>query len=396
MIKHLYILLHISEHICADTCLIICNENQVWQQVATTKSGDWILRVAVALGLRRLSESSKRVIGLAILCAMQGVTHARNMNAQDRLAFVQSVKVPFKRLAHAMGPPKVWIQVLPASPDDLKEAHPEVYEATYTDLVPMANPLQCTDWTLLVDETKVRKERGSLAPSISLGAPASSAHASNQLLDFGMSMQRQMLELQQQIAALRGGGPTQAMLADARPPAPSGLQIALPDRAGGAHSTVGQLCLPGFGAAPGFGAPSVPEAPPSKKAKTEEAAIAECETPLAGAPDASATDPPSMPAPAGGRLSVRAATEAILKQMGDKKDAEKVAKVAVAAPVAKGKGKGLHKSASYTFKVLGDCVQCFYIVLPCKKYPYKGKKELEAAKKAAEDFNVPLGETQPN
>ena len=131
---------------------------KVWKMVADTQNGEWIMRLAIALGLRRPSERTRRVLALVILCAQHGIDNVRNTSKGDRQAFVASIRKPFKCLADASGAPPVWITVLPSTPADLTTTHPEVYESALNDAgAPPPNPFASTLWEPLLLTTKCRK-----------------------------------------------------------------------------------------------------------------------------------------------------------------------------------------------------------------------------------------------
>ena len=130
----------------------------MWKTVADTNNGEWFLRLAAALGLRRPSEPTRRALGLMILCAQHGVEVVRNTPKHDREAFVKSIKLPFKRIADASGEPSTWLWELPSGPPELLTKHPDLYEATYADVgPPVPNPFPSTVWVPLVAETSCRR-----------------------------------------------------------------------------------------------------------------------------------------------------------------------------------------------------------------------------------------------
>ena len=72
-------------------------EDGGWKMVADTQNGERFMRLAIALGLSRPSEPTRRALAIMILCARYGIDHVRNTSKEDRQTFVASIKKQFKR-----------------------------------------------------------------------------------------------------------------------------------------------------------------------------------------------------------------------------------------------------------------------------------------------------------
>ena len=80
----------------------------VWESCRHTQSGVPILKTAVALGLRRPTEPTKRVIAMTIICATRGVEATQLVDGETRTQFVKSLKPQIKEIARYAGPHAVF------------------------------------------------------------------------------------------------------------------------------------------------------------------------------------------------------------------------------------------------------------------------------------------------
>jgi len=388
---------------------------KVWKMVADTKNGEWFMRLAASLGLRRPSEPTRRTLGLMILCAQHGIEHVRNTSPRDRQAFVASIKQPFKRIADSSGPPATWLWELPSGPPELLMKHPELYEATYTDAGPPApNPFPSTTWEPLLAGTKCRRDRNDMS-SLSMGSfgggPDGSAKG---MMEAYMQRQLMMMQQMQQTFQMMSTAKGLPNLTFPGGSPHSEIAFSLPDSRGrpSSQGTLA-LCPPALeaGAAPpgtpdreglghlggGVGSSgAVAAAAPSIKVVASGAA-----PPATDVPPDTKEEEMGPPAQKKARLSVADATTFILGQMSDKKAAKKEAADKAATKPGKGGGMGrgkgggkggakkehgkpFHAKACYRFDVQEHHVQCFYCKLPCAKFPFANKKEKVDAVKAAE------------
>ena len=129
---------------------------QVWLHTQKSQSGVGILKTAVALGLRRGTEKTYRALSLAILCAAKGLENVVAMSPAARTTDVKTIKPQVLQMGGLVGGPAVWLDKLPATPQELQASQPDLYASVYGQAAPASNPFDHIQWNLLVAGTKCR------------------------------------------------------------------------------------------------------------------------------------------------------------------------------------------------------------------------------------------------
>jgi len=384
---------------------------KVWSYVSDSANGDVMVKFAVALGLRRASEHTKKALALAVLIGTEGLENVQRCPKKHRQLFAKTMKPLIKRYSVEAGDPNAWIQILPETPDKLKASHPELFADVYQSGPPVAPPFPINSWRLLCQETPCRDVKGfSEHLNFGGGSPVSMHRPPNHSLDIGMQMMHKMAMLQDQVESLRGGQralPDQPATAPfsftARGGARAGI-LALSDarpsgdtESGGRPSEASPGGPPGLaGGQPGAQTGPRPEAQPGAEPAVANAAVVPATEP-SPQPGLSATKPP--------RLTVVDATAAILAQMDARKDEAAKAKkrkagedgAAVGAKAGRPKAKGNaqpKKAKSETARVwynidnATNAVHSYYNKLKCRTYEFSKKKGSQAeAEKQAKELN---------
>ena len=375
---------------------------KVWAYSKECKNGIAILKTAIALGLRRGTEPTYKILSLLVHCSTQGIEYVQSMPPAQRTAAAKSIKPQVQELASYAGPPTVLLQQLPASPEELQVSHPDLYATVYNNgNTPSPVPYDPVTWGMLVSGTRCRIEKGSkgqvgvtpFGPS----SPQSACSGVDANMAYLMQQMTQMnMMLQSSGRALEDG------------PRSGGINLTFPNRCGtpqkGETGTL-NLALPGpsgalaCSAAPAASAPA-PSAPAAAPA-----------TSLPPPTTASSAPPPTAPAAAptagdAGRMDVAAATANILAHISKplsmkalktklkkrhaptgKKKKSTATEEPAPAPKAKAKPKAKPKNPpKISYRAETDHFQCYYNKLPCKSFMFSKKKEKKKAQTAAEDI----------
>ena len=171
------------------TAIVDYVPHKVWESCHCSQNGIGILKTAVALGLRRASEPTYRVLNLAMLCATRGMAATRDMPAVARTDLAKKLKPMLGELVKVAGHPSVWLTKLYPNPEELKASHPDLYTVVYSSCTPVPNPLDALAWSQLVDGTKCRKDRGNS------GFPFSSPGVTDYMTKMISDMQGEMRDM---------------------------------------------------------------------------------------------------------------------------------------------------------------------------------------------------------
>ena len=134
---------------------------QVWAYCRECKNRRAILKTAIALGLRRGTEPTYKVLSLCILCCTRGIEYVQNLHPMQRREQAKAVKPQVRLLASYAGSPVVVVDKLPAAPEELKNLQPDLYASVYNSTAPSPNPFDPVAWGMLVSGTRCRMARGS-------------------------------------------------------------------------------------------------------------------------------------------------------------------------------------------------------------------------------------------
>ena len=362
---------------------------KIWTYTNTARNGVSILKVAVALGLRRGTESTYKVLSLCILCAMGGLEYAQNMEPALRTEMLKQTKADLLQVASFAGQATVALERLPSTPQDLKESQPELYTSIYNSEPPIPNPFDPIAWGMLLTGTKCRRPQGYMQRHFA-GSQVSGQPMASLMAEIG--------HMRQDLRLLQGGTSGGS----------GGIQIQFPNRGGNAQPP---LQLRALGAASSassgaFAALALP--PPPGAMESADAATAE------NGPSDFAAMAEQGEVPAGKRMGVAETTKALLSHMSKpmkqmkkrallagasskkKKGRKKkranmatAAEEAAPAPKKKAKEKGKAKGLpTIKYKKEADRFRCFYNKLPCKSFIFKKKAEMGAAKADAEDMRA--------
>ena len=386
----------------------------VWECSRHTQSGLGILKAAVALGLRRGTEGTFKILGLSILCATRGIEAAHGIDHTQRTEFARSLKPQIAELAKYAGTPAVFLEKLPDAPEELKSKHPDFYNSVYSGVLPVPNPFDPVQWALLVQGTRCRKERASGLDITSITRSGGSSSRGPDMSRVLLQLEDLRNEMRSRKRPLEGSEECPLIFPNQRGKAGAGAvgimnppPLALPPPLFPPEGTGTQLMIEG--------AVSQGEAAKGNGALAEEPGKAE-----------------ASPGPLK-RLDVASATRSILENMKVRKrrrpkkskthkKGAKGSKLKRArrhwagdadAAQGKKKGKGMHKDKGkgaapptadaatngsvnqpkpkILYRLREDHFQTFYNKLLCKAFPFKNKKEKAEAKKKAEDLGIQIG-----
>ena len=351
------------------TSIINYIPQKVWRFCHDSRNGLPILKVAVALGLRRGSENTYKVLGLCVLCSTCGIEYVSAMEPSMRTTTVKSTKKEVEKVASIAGETPLTMSKLPWTPDELKESQPELYADVFHAEPLVPNPFDPVAWGMLVSGTKCRKDRVVGIPGVVSCSKFASFLADSQPASVFMA---ELQSMRQELRAVREGGD---------------IQLSFPNRAGNATRDDGVPVSCKSGAPPWQAKqPVLAIMPPQPPTNPADAATPEQEVP-----------------PAGKRIGVEEATATILSNMKKKWGAKgnclhtqslltarerrklrgrQRPPAPMAAPKAKPK-----KPPTIKCKLDDGRYVCFYNKLPCKSFRFANKKERAAAKKAAEDIS---------
>ena len=183
------------------TAIVDYVPKMVWESSHCSQNGIGILKTAVALGLRRASEPTYKVLNLAMLCATRGMEATRDMPAVARTDLAKKLKPMLGELVKVAGQPSVWLPKLPSSPEELKASQPDLYLVVYSSCTPVPNPFDALAWSQLVDGTKCRKERGNSGFHFSM--PSSGPGVSDYMTRLMSDMQGEMRDVRRAINGQR-------------------------------------------------------------------------------------------------------------------------------------------------------------------------------------------------
>ena len=125
------------------------------------------------------------------------------MSPATRTSHVKTIKPQVLQMGGLVGVPAVWLDKLPATPQELQASQPDLYASVYGQAAPAASPFDHIQWNLLVNGTKCRTRRDfgelSLALNPFSSGSASSGHGRDSGAAFKLQqMQQQLQQLQQQ------------------------------------------------------------------------------------------------------------------------------------------------------------------------------------------------------
>ena len=270
------------------TSIINYIPQKVWRFCHDSRNGLPILKVAVALGLRRGSEKTFKVSGLCVLCSTCGIEYVSAIEPSMRTTTVKSTKKELEKVASIAGETPLTMSKLPSTPDELKESQPELYADVFRVEPLVPNPFDPVAWGMLVSGTKCRKDRGVGIPGVVSCSKFASFPADNQPASVFMA---ELQSMRQELRAVREGGD---------------IQLSFPNRAGNATRDDGVPVSCKSGAPPWQAKqPVLAIMPPQPPTNPADAATPEQEVP-----------------PAGKRIGVEEATAAILSNMKKKRGAK--------------------------------------------------------------------------
>ncbi|CAK0796220.1 unnamed protein product [Prorocentrum cordatum] len=102
-------------------------------QLAKTANAEDVFRLCGLLGLRKFSEGTMRVLGLAVLCATEGVDEILKMAPAVRANSIKPLKAAYRRFAKGLPEPPVRTDMLPISPEAPKAQCPDLFKAACPD-----------------------------------------------------------------------------------------------------------------------------------------------------------------------------------------------------------------------------------------------------------------------
>ena len=176
----------------------------VWKRLEEHSVAE-LLDFIVRLGLRSPTEHTLLALSCCVLAVSEGVDKSVNMSVDNRLVFHQTVKTMFKEKVKFAPSPLVWVQELPASPEQFKRSYSALWEALYASEAPCSCPVSELSLAQLKAISRCREVRkGSLKPTaagselFSVGA-ASQPGPQQAFMQMGMSIINSISQLQQQL-----------------------------------------------------------------------------------------------------------------------------------------------------------------------------------------------------
>ena len=131
-----------------------------WQEMAAEGTVRRACAVLLKLGLRSPTEHTYKGLAVAYLLATEGAEKAREMPPDRRTSYIAIVRGAFGEARSQVMQPSAWQQQLEQTPSALHASRPDVYAATYKSEKHVAFPFGLADYEALRAHTSCRKTRG--------------------------------------------------------------------------------------------------------------------------------------------------------------------------------------------------------------------------------------------
>lgn len=171
--------------------------DSLWEKLA---AGDMtsFLDHLIRMGLRRPSEPTSTTMAIVCIVATEGDGKLTAMSSDDRLRFVQALKLSFKARAKGLPPPAIDCASLPADPTDFKAKFPTLWNSAFESDGPAESRISEATMAMHRCSTRMRKTKAVAPMQLQLQQPSGDA-----FIQFGQGLLSQMQNLASAVSQIQ-------------------------------------------------------------------------------------------------------------------------------------------------------------------------------------------------